>query len=77
MGGHEKRTAVRFHSAADDASTGLDHRAAVPTVAPPMSEHPLLPLLGDPAPERRDAARNREALLVAAEQLIEAAASTA
>jgi AcrR family transcriptional regulator len=37
----------------------------------PMSEHPLLPLLGDAAPERRDAARNREALLVAAEALIE------
>ena len=36
-----------------------------------MSEHPLLPLLGDPPPERRDAARNREALLVAAEQLID------
>jgi AcrR family transcriptional regulator len=36
-----------------------------------MSEHPLLPLLGDAAPERRDAARNREALLVAAEALIE------
>lgn len=36
-----------------------------------MSERPLLPLLGDPAPERRDAARNREALLVAAEALID------
>ena len=36
-----------------------------------MSEHPLLPLPGDTAPERRDAARNREALLVAAEALIE------
>jgi AcrR family transcriptional regulator len=36
-----------------------------------MSERPLLPLLGEPAPERRDAARNREALLVAAEALIE------
>lgn len=36
-----------------------------------MSEPTLLPLLGDPPPERRDAARNREALLVAAEQLIE------
>ena len=36
-----------------------------------MSERPLLPLLGEPAPERRDAARNREALLVAAEELIE------
>lgn len=36
-----------------------------------MSESRLLPLLGDPAPERRDAARNREALLVAAEELIE------
>ncbi len=36
-----------------------------------MSERPLLPLLGEPAPERRDAARNREALLVAAEELID------
>jgi len=36
-----------------------------------MSERPLLPLLGDAAPERRDAARNREALLVAAEALID------
>jgi AcrR family transcriptional regulator len=36
-----------------------------------MSERPLLPLLGEPPPERRDAARNREALLVAAKQQIE------
>ena len=36
-----------------------------------MSERPLLPLLGEPAPERRDAARNREALLVAAQALID------
>ena len=36
-----------------------------------MSERPLLPLLGEPAPERGDAARNREALLVAAEALID------
>jgi AcrR family transcriptional regulator len=36
-----------------------------------MSERPLLPLLGQPPPERRDAARNREALLVAAEELVE------
>src|SRR4051794_12313304 len=36
-----------------------------------MSERPLLRLLGEPAPERRDAARNREALLVAAEALID------
>ena len=36
-----------------------------------MSERPLLPLLGEPTPERRDAARNREALLVAAEALID------
>lgn len=34
-------------------------------------QYPLLPLLGDPAPERRDAARNREALLVAARELVE------
>jgi AcrR family transcriptional regulator len=36
-----------------------------------MTERPLLPLLGDAAPERRDAARNREALLVAAQALID------
>jgi AcrR family transcriptional regulator len=36
-----------------------------------MSEPPFLPLLGEPVPERRDAARNREALLVAAQELIE------
>jgi AcrR family transcriptional regulator len=36
-----------------------------------MTERQLLPLLGEPAPERRDAARNREALLVAAEALID------
>jgi AcrR family transcriptional regulator len=35
-----------------------------------MTERPLLPLLGEPLPERRDAARNREALLVAAQELI-------
>jgi AcrR family transcriptional regulator len=37
----------------------------------PRTERPLLPLLGDVTPERRDAARNREALLVAAEALID------
>jgi AcrR family transcriptional regulator len=36
-----------------------------------MSEPRLLPLLGEPPRERRDAARNREALLVATEELIE------
>lgn len=36
-----------------------------------MSDHRLLPLIGEPAPERRDAARNREALLAAAEGLVE------
>ena len=35
------------------------------------TDRPLLPLLEDVAPERRDAARNREALLVAAQQLID------
>ena len=35
-----------------------------------MSEPHLLPLLGAPPPERRDAARNRLALLEAAERLI-------
>ena len=37
----------------------------------PMSQRPLLPLLGEPPPERRDAARNREALLIAAQALID------
>jgi len=36
-----------------------------------MSEQRLLPLLGEPPQERRDAARNREALLVATQELIE------
>jgi AcrR family transcriptional regulator len=36
-----------------------------------MDEPRFLPLLDAPQPERRDAARNREALLVAAAQLIE------
>jgi AcrR family transcriptional regulator len=36
-----------------------------------MSERPLLPILGQEPRERSDAARNREALLVAAEQLVD------
>jgi AcrR family transcriptional regulator len=36
-----------------------------------MSEPHLLPLLGGPPPERRDAARNRELLLDAAKDLVE------
>lgn len=36
-----------------------------------MSEPRLLPLLGSPPPERRDAARNRERLLDAAKALVE------
>src|SRR3990170_4011017 len=36
-----------------------------------MSETSLIPLLGEPPQERRDAARNREALLVATQELIE------
>jgi AcrR family transcriptional regulator len=36
-----------------------------------LSDHPLLPLVDTPAPVRRDAARNREALFRAAERLIE------
>ena len=36
-----------------------------------MSEHRSLPLLGGPPPERSDAARNREALLAAATELID------
>jgi AcrR family transcriptional regulator len=37
----------------------------------PTPDRPLLPLLEELAPERRDAARNREALLVAARELVE------
>src|SRR5215218_10050490 len=37
-----------------------------------MTEHPLLPLADAPAAERRDAARNRIALLEAAERLVAA-----
>ena len=37
-----------------------------------MSEHPLLPLADAPPPERSDAARNRIALLEAAERLVAA-----
>eukprot|EP01032_Pedospumella_encystans_P037883 gene37883-42908_t len=36
-----------------------------------MSEHRSLPLLGGPPPERSDAARNREALLRAATDLVD------
>jgi AcrR family transcriptional regulator len=36
-----------------------------------MSSHPLLPIIGEPRPERSDAARNRAALLEAATRLIE------
>jgi AcrR family transcriptional regulator len=36
-----------------------------------MSERPLLPILGQEPRERRDAARNREALLDAAQRLVE------
>jgi AcrR family transcriptional regulator len=36
-----------------------------------MSEPELLPILGQPAPERRDAARNRDAVMCAAQQLID------
>src|SRR5215213_5262683 len=36
-----------------------------------MSEHQLLPILGQEPRERSDAARNREALLQAAEQLVD------
>lgn len=35
-----------------------------------MTEHPLLPLVGDPPAVRSDAARNAEALLAAADELI-------
>ncbi|GGO70378.1 TetR/AcrR family transcriptional regulator [Nocardioides deserti] len=38
----------------------------------PLPGPVLLPLLGGPPTERRDAARNREALLVAAEELVDA-----
>jgi AcrR family transcriptional regulator len=36
-----------------------------------VSQHTPLPLLGQPRPERRDAARNREALLDAATRLVD------
>ena len=36
-----------------------------------MSERPLLPILGQDVRERSDAARNREALLVAAQRLVD------
>jgi AcrR family transcriptional regulator len=36
-----------------------------------MSEHSLLPILGQEVRERSDAARNREALLVAAQRLVD------
>jgi len=36
-----------------------------------MSEPELLPILGQPTPERRDAARNRDAVMCAAQQLID------
>ena len=36
-----------------------------------MSDHRLLPLVDTPVPERRDAARNRTALLEAAQELID------
>ncbi len=36
-----------------------------------MSERPNLPIVGEPAPERADAARNREALLEAAAKLVD------
>jgi AcrR family transcriptional regulator len=36
-----------------------------------MTDHPLLPLVDTPVPERRDAARNRVALLEAAQQLVD------
>jgi len=36
-----------------------------------MSSHPLLPIVGEPRPERSDAARNRAALLDAASRLVE------
>jgi len=36
-----------------------------------MTQHPSLPIVGQPPPERADAARNREALLDAAARLIE------
>jgi AcrR family transcriptional regulator len=42
-----------------------------------MTDHRLLPLLDAPLPERRDAARNREALLAAAQELVDEAHDTA
>ncbi len=43
---------------------------AIPTLTD-MTQRPLLPLLGDPPRERSDAARNREALLHAAQEIAE------
>ncbi|QIG42281.1 TetR/AcrR family transcriptional regulator [Nocardioides anomalus] len=40
-----------------------------------MTDRTLLPLVDAPPPERRDAARNREALLRAAEELVEGSCS--
>ena len=59
--GRLKRTAVRFYSGGYSVRTS---RQDVPVMD-------LLPLADGPAPERSDAARNREALLRAAQELID------
>ena len=58
----------RGHPCTEVVWTGAATLLQLPS---PMTQRPLLPLLGGPTPERRDAARNREALLSAAGALIE------
>jgi len=61
-----KRTTVRFASR-EFALRGV---ILIPTVGDAMTDPHPLPLLGAPPPERRDAARNREALMCAAAALV-------
>jgi AcrR family transcriptional regulator len=58
---------VRFYSGAGNSLSPL---AASPRVAG-MSERPQLPIVGQEPRERSDAARNRQALLVAAQRLVD------
>jgi AcrR family transcriptional regulator len=60
----EKRTLVRFYSRCSGSGRA-------PTVNGDMTEPRLLPLLDEPTPERRDAARNRAALLREAARMVE------
>ena len=68
-----KRTAVRFHSRGPPQPRYYRDRTMSehPLDSPTRHRHPVaLPLLEDPPTERADAARNREALLLAARELI-------